>query len=38
MPRKGRKHINSNYIHLIVQGINRESIFKKDTWKEEYLE
>ena len=37
MPRVARKDIYTNYIHLIVQGINKEYIFKKDEWKEEYI-
>lgn len=37
MPRIARKDIYTNYIHLIVQGINREYIFEKEEWKEEYL-
>ena len=37
MPRIARKDIYTNYIHLIVQGVNREYIFKKDEWKEEYI-
>ena len=37
MPRIARRDIGSNYIHLIVQGINREYIFQKREWKEEYI-
>ncbi len=37
MPRKARKNIESHYAHLIIQGINRENIFKKKEWKEDYI-
>lgn len=37
MPRIARKNLYSNFIHLIVQGINQEYIFKKDEWKTFYL-
>lgn len=37
MPRSARKDIGSNYVHLIIQGINREYIFQKREWKEEYI-
>ena len=37
MPRKARKEIKSNYVHLIVQGINKEKIFQKKEWKEGYI-
>lgn len=37
MPRSARKDIGSNYLHLIIQGINREYIFQKREWKEEYI-
>ena len=37
MPRNARKNIESNYVHLIIQGINREYIFQKKEWKEDYL-
>ena len=33
MPRNARKNIETNYIHLIVQGINREYIFEKKNIK-----
>lgn len=37
MPRKARKDIKSNYVHLIIQGINRENVFQKKDWKEDYI-
>lgn len=37
MPRISRRSLNTNYIHLIVQGINREKIFKNCEFKDEYL-
>ncbi len=37
MPRNARKNIESNYVHLIIQGINREYIFQKNEWKENYI-
>ena len=37
MPRVARKNLESNYIHLITQGINKECIFEKDFCKLEYL-
>lgn len=37
MPRKARKEIKSKYVHLIVQGINKEKIFQKKEWKEDYI-
>lgn len=37
MPRKARKQIESNYIHVIVQGINRETIFYDELHTRKYL-
>ena len=37
MPRKARKYINTNYVHLILQGINKEYIFKEKEWKEQFV-
>lgn len=37
MPRLARKNLYSNFIHLIVQGINQEYIFEKKEWKTLYL-
>lgn len=36
MPRLPRKNLNSNFIHLIVQGINQEFIFSNDNLKSIY--
>ena len=36
MPRLARKNIQSPYCHVIVQGINREHIFKEDYLKDTY--
>ena len=30
MPRKARKEMNSKFLHIMIQGINREYIFNKD--------
>lgn len=38
MPRIARKDSQSNYYHVIVQGINKEYIFKKDVYIEKYRE
>lgn len=37
MPRKARKYIESNYIHVIVQGIDREKIFYNSIHIRKYL-
>lgn len=37
MPRLARKCLESPFIHIIVQGINKEYIFKRDLFKEAYL-
>lgn len=37
MPRKSRKILNDKICHNIVQGINKEYIFKEDDDKEKYL-
>lgn len=36
MPRKARKNFNSNYYHVIVQGINKEYIFNNNHQIKEY--
>ena len=38
MPRKARKNYNSNFFHVMVQGINREYVFNNDENKEKYKE
>jgi len=37
MPRKARKAVNSNFYHVMVQGINKQSIFMYDELKYKYL-
>ena len=37
MPRLARKYLESPFIHIIIQGINKEYIFKENTLKEAYL-
>ena len=37
MPRKARKHYCSEFFHVIVQGINREKVFKTGKNKQKYL-
>ena len=37
MPRLARKYLESSFIHIIVQGINKEYIFQKKSFKEAYL-
>lgn len=37
MPRTGRKNYISSFLHIMVQGINREYIFKKDVFKKLYV-
>lgn len=37
MPRRARKTLSTSFFHVIVQGVNREYIFEKDTYKRKYL-
>ena len=37
MPRKSRKYLETNFFHVINQGINKEYIFKTEPSKKEYL-
>jgi len=37
MPRLARKHSKGSFIHIIVQGINKEYIFQNNLLKEAYL-
>ena len=37
MPRKSRCSIISSFVHVMVQGINKESIFVEDKSKKKYL-
>lgn len=38
MPRIARKDLNTNYFHIITQGINKEYIFENKFFKEKYIE
>lgn len=38
MPRISRNSINSKFIHLVTQGIDKEYIFQEDKFKEKYIE
>ena len=37
MPRVARKCVNSNYVHIMTQGIKKEKIFAKEKYKLEYI-
>lgn len=37
MPRIARKFLDTSFFHVIVQGIKKEYIFKKDCYKEQYI-
>lgn len=37
MPRLARKNLTSNYLHIIIQGINKEYIFNNDEFKKYYM-
>lgn len=37
MSRQARKALASNFVHIMVQGINKEYIFEEDYYKEKYL-
>lgn len=37
MPRRPRIASNTSFYHIMVQGINKEYIFQKDLYKDEYL-
>ena len=37
MPRRSRESLNTSFFHVIVQGVNKEFIFSKETYKEKYL-
>lgn len=37
MPRIARKNIKTQFLHVMVQGVNKEFIFEKDTQKQQYL-
>ena len=37
MPRTARKNLNTPFLHVMVQGVNKEYIFYNDEYKKEYL-
>ena len=37
MPRHIRKYYQSEFFHVMVQGLNREKIFLKNNYKKAYL-
>ena len=37
MPRVARKYIQSNFIHIVTEGIKKEFIFYQDKYKSEYI-
>lgn len=38
MPRISRKNLNTSFLHVMVQGVNKDYIFNKDYYKKQYLE
>lgn len=38
MPRTARKYLESSFFHVIIQGIKKEFVFKKEEYKERYLQ
>ena len=38
MPRIARKYLETSFCHVIVQGINREYIFKENYLKDAYID
>ncbi len=38
MPRRARKDLNTSFFHVIVQGLNKEFIFKNNKYKDQYLQ
>ena len=37
MPRRARKNLSTSFFHVITQGINKEYIFNKESYKKKYL-
>ena len=37
MPRVARKHLQSDFIHIVTEGIKKEFIFYQDKYKSEYI-
>ena len=35
--RRARRDINSHFVHIIVQGIEKQYIFEKEIFKQKYL-
>lgn len=38
MPRQARKNLDTSFIHVMVQGVNKEYIFYKEKYIEKYME
>ncbi|MCI9178241.1 MAG: hypothetical protein HFJ28_06850 [Clostridia bacterium] len=38
MPRIARNDLNTSFFHVIIQGVNKECIFKQNIYKEKYLQ
>lgn len=38
MPRQARKDLNTPFIHVMIQGVNKEYIFYKKEYIEKYME
>ena len=38
MPRQARKDLGTSFIHVMVQGVNKEYIFYKEEYIEKYME
>ena len=38
MPRQARKDLDTPFIHVMIQGVNKEYIFYKKEYIEKYLE
>lgn len=38
MPRKARNQLVGNFLHIMIQGINKEYILEKDIYKRKYIE
>ena len=38
MPRLARKNLNTPFLHIMIQGVNKEYIFNENKYIEKYLE
>ena len=38
IPRIARKNLNTPFLHIMVQGVNKEYIFRNERYIEEYLD